>query len=76
MINTTAIAALIRENKTYRITQEIQTGSKFGMVSMEASLVELYLNGSLTREQVLLKAQDPALARQLMNDAQATDPRA
>ena len=68
MVNTTAIATLIRENKTYRITQDIQTGAKFGMVSLEASMVDLYRRGLLTRDQVLLKAQDPLLARQLMDD--------
>ena len=42
MINNPSIAALIRENKTYRITNDIHTGTKFGMVSLEANMVDLY----------------------------------
>src|SRR5881394_1244654 len=34
MINTPSIAALIRDNKTFRINSDIQTGAKFGMVTL------------------------------------------
>jgi twitching motility protein PilT len=34
MINTPAIAALIRDNKTFRIQSDIQTGAKYGMVTL------------------------------------------
>ena len=60
MINTPSIAALIRDNKTFRISTDLQTGSKYGMVSLEASLVQLYLKGEITHEEVMKKAQDPA----------------
>ncbi len=66
MINTPSIAALIRDNKTFRIANDILTGSKFGMVSLETSLVELYLRGLISLEQVLTKAQDPSAAQQLI----------
>jgi twitching motility protein PilT len=66
MINTPSIAALIRDNKTFRIASDIQTGAKYGMVSLEASLVELYLDGKISQEQVLTKAQDPDQALQLI----------
>jgi twitching motility protein PilT len=66
MINNPAIGALIREGKTFRIGSEIQTGMKFGMISLESSLVELYLNGMITYEQVVTKAQDPQQAIQLI----------
>ena len=58
MINNPAIAALIRENKTYRITNDIHTGSKFGMVSLEASMTALYKRGLISRLEVLSRAQD------------------
>ena len=45
MINTPSIASLIRDNKTYRIANDIHTGSKFGMVSLEASLVRALSSG-------------------------------
>jgi twitching motility protein PilT len=68
MINTPSVAALIRDNKTFRIANDILTGGKFGMLSLESSLVHLYLEGFITREQVLGKAQDPQAAIQLMGD--------
>jgi len=42
MITTPSIQNLIREKKTYRITSDIQTGSKYGMKSFDASLIDLY----------------------------------
>ena len=66
MINTPAIAALIRDNKTFRIANDILTGAKYGMVSLEASLVEHYLAGLISYEQVLTKAQDQQAAIQLI----------
>ena len=70
MINTPSIAALIRDNKTFRIPNDILTGSKFGMVSLEASLVEHYLNGDISYDQVIGKAQDPQAAMQLIGGQQ------
>ena len=37
MINTPSIAALIRDNKTFRINSDIQTGAKYGMVTLDSS---------------------------------------
>jgi twitching motility protein PilT len=68
LINNPAIGALIRDNKTFRLASEIQTGAKYGMVSLEASLVELYLDGIISYEQVITKAQDPQQAIQLIGD--------
>jgi twitching motility protein PilT len=68
MINTPSIAALIRDNKTFRIPNDILTGSKFGMVSLENSLVEHYLAGAISYDQVIGKAQDPQAAVQLIGD--------
>src|SRR5246127_750551 len=33
MINTPSVAALIRDNKTFRLNSDIQTGAKYGMVN-------------------------------------------
>ncbi len=66
MINTSSIGALIRDNKTFRIGSEIQTGAKYGMISLEASLVQLYLDGIISLEQVMTKSSDPEQAAQLI----------
>jgi len=58
MVNTPSIAALIRDNKTFRINSDIQTGSKYGMVTLDSWLMDKYLAGMIAREEVINKAQD------------------
>ena len=45
MINTPSVAALIRDNKTFRIQSDIQTGAKFGMVTLDGNLIEKFQAG-------------------------------
>src|SRR5260221_6540620 len=59
MVNTPSIAALIRDNKTFRIQSDIQTGSKYGMITLDAFLMDKYQEGLIAREEVINKAQDP-----------------
>ena len=66
MVNTPSVGALIRDNKTFRLATEIQTGAKYGMNTIEQSLVDLYLGGVIAREEVFGKAQDPELVAQLL----------
>ena len=65
VLNTPAVAALIRENKTYGITTVVQTSAEEGMLSLEASLVNLYSQGLINYDEVMSKAQDRELAAQL-----------
>ena len=58
MINTPSIAALIRDNKTFRIQSDIQTGAKYGMVTLDSWLLNQYEKGLIAREEVINKAQD------------------
>jgi twitching motility protein PilT len=60
MINTPAIAALIRDNKSFRIQSDIQTGAKYGMVTLDSLLMEKYQQGIISREEVVNKSQDPS----------------
>src|SRR5918911_158816 len=59
MINTPSIGALIRDNKTFRINSDIQTGAKYGMVTLDGFLMDKYQQGLISREEVITKAQDP-----------------
>ena len=59
MVNTPSIAALIRDNKTFRINSDIQTGAKYGMVTLDSWLMDKYTKGMIAREEVINKAQDP-----------------
>jgi twitching motility protein PilT len=58
MISTPSIQALIRENKTFRITSDIQTGAKYGMVTLDANLLSLYERGKISYGDLMSKAQD------------------
>ncbi|MEO5803545.1 MAG: type IV pilus twitching motility protein PilT [Verrucomicrobiota bacterium] len=71
MINTPAIAALIRDNKTFRINSDIQTGAKYGMVTLDGFLMDKYLQGWISREEVINKAQDPATVLQKLQEMEA-----
>ncbi len=57
MVNTTSIASLIRDNKTFRITSDIQTGAKHGMISLDQHLVSLFTRDLISADQAIEKAQ-------------------
>lgn len=59
MINTPSIGALIRDNKTFRINSDIQTGAKYGMVTLDGFLMDKYSQGMISRDELLTKSQDP-----------------
>lgn len=50
MLATPAVANLIRENKGHQINSMIQTGSQFGMQSLNMCLVSLLRQGKISRE--------------------------
>lgn len=53
MLATPAIRNLIREGKTHQIQSSIQTGASLGMETMDKSLVNLYNDGLISKENVL-----------------------
>ena len=57
MVTTNSISQLIRENKTYRIASDIQTGGNKGMVGLDANLLKLYNNNHISAEVALSKCQ-------------------
>jgi twitching motility protein PilT len=74
LVVTPAVANLIRENKTFRINSAIQTGTKFGMMLMDDSLFNHWIERNVTMEDALAKAQDPdALARRIANARRMMD---
>ena len=58
MIATSSIRSLIRDNKTFRITSDIQTGAKYGMMTLDAHLISLFERGLIDYEEVVTSAQD------------------
>ncbi len=63
MVNTSSIASLIRENKTFRINSDIQTGANLGMITMDTHLMNLVNRELVSPDEVLEKAQDPVVMR-------------
>jgi twitching motility protein PilT len=59
LIANPAIRNLIREGKIPQIYSSLETGSKFGMQSMDQSLAELCHNKLINLEEALTKARDP-----------------
>jgi twitching motility protein PilT len=58
LVNTPAVANCIREGKTYMLPGVMQTGKNVGMITMDESLRKLYIQGIITREECLFRAED------------------
>jgi twitching motility protein PilT len=57
LVVTPAVANLIRENKTFRITSAIQTGHRQGMQLLDDHMFKLWRDGVVDKRDILLKAQ-------------------
>ena len=60
MIGTPAVRNLIREGKVAQIPGTMQTGKKFGMQTMDATLVELLQKGVVSKETVTPYLTNPS----------------
>ncbi len=58
MMNSPAVANVIREAKTFMLPGIIQTGRKAGMVLMDESIATLFKRGLITREEALYRAEN------------------
>jgi twitching motility protein PilT len=63
MVVTPAIANLIREGKTHMINNAIETGVKFGMITLDKALIELVKKGLISIEDACAKSNNPELVR-------------
>jgi hypothetical protein len=59
MYVTPAIQNLVRENKSFRIDSEIQTGKKYGMQLLDDHLWALYNAGKISAEEAIDKSKNP-----------------
>jgi len=71
MVNTPSIGALIRDNKTFRINSDIQTGAKYGMVALDSFLIEKYQMGLISQEEVITKSYDPTTILQKLQELES-----
>ncbi|BAF59316.1 tfp pilus assembly protein [Pelotomaculum thermopropionicum SI] len=60
MVATPAIRNIIRENKTYQIYSQLQTGLRYGMQTMERSIKDLLQKGLINKKDAAGIATEPA----------------
>ncbi len=65
LMNTPAVANVIREAKTFMLPGIIQTGKKLGMQLMDDSLAGLYRDGAISAEEAVSRAEDKQMMKQL-----------
>lgn len=59
LINTKAVANIIRENRTHEIDNMIETGTEHGMISLNRSLLELVRSGDITMDDARMYSSNP-----------------
>lgn len=69
MSTTPSIQSLIRDNKTFRITSELQTGARWGMVTLDNFLLNIYKEGKISHEDLMSKCQDADSVKQKLEQA-------
>ena len=70
LVVTSSISHLIRENKIFRITSSIQTGSKYGMQLLDDHLFKLWEEERVTKEDAMSKANSPEDLAQRIAEAE------
>jgi twitching motility protein PilT len=60
LVNTPAVANMIREGKEHQLYTAMQTGRSFGMQTMDAALADLCIRGLVTREEALSRSVNRA----------------
>ena len=69
LMNTPAVANVIRESKTFMLPGIIQTGKKLGMKLMDDSLAELYQAGLISADEAVSRAEQKPAMKQLCGAA-------
>ncbi len=65
LMNSPAVANVIRESKTFMLPGIIQTGKKAGMILMDDSVADLYRNGLITALEAVYRAENKPQMRAL-----------
>ncbi|MDX9724331.1 MAG: type IV pilus twitching motility protein PilT [Myxococcota bacterium] len=70
LVPTPAIRNLIREDKIHQIYSQMQVGQKqFGMVTLNQSLLNLYVKRIITLEEAMMRCSDVAEFRSMLQSA-------
>jgi twitching motility protein PilT len=71
LVVTNAVRALVREGKTHQIYSSMQAGVSHGMQTMNQSLLQLYMGGLVTREEIFAASEDSVELERMVNQATA-----
>lgn len=66
LVNTAAVANLIREKRTHEIQTLIETGAEEGMIDLNRSLAELVRQGQISVESAYSRSLNPKLLERLL----------
>jgi twitching motility protein PilT len=65
LMNTPAVANIIREAKTFMLPSVIQTGKRLGMQQMDDALIELFQKGIVSGEEAVARSEQKQMMRQI-----------
>jgi twitching motility protein PilT len=63
LVGTQGVRHHIRENTIHKLYTEIQAGRRYGMITMDHSLLDLYQRGEISYDTALTAARDPETIR-------------
>jgi len=63
LVNTAAVAASIRDGKTFMLPGIMQTGKNVGMITMDESIRNLYVKGLISQEEAMYRCEDKTQMR-------------
>lgn len=68
MLGTSAIKNSIKEGKTHQISNLIQIGSKYGMITMDQSLINLFFEGAISEDNLISRCNDTEFVRRFIKN--------
>lgn len=66
LVPTPAVRNLVREAKTHQIYSAIQTGSQYGMQTMDSALADMVRRGKITKDLAIRKSSNPGELERLI----------
>ncbi len=60
LVATEAVRSCVRDHRTAQLPTLLQTGSQYGMVTMDRSIKDLYMRGLIAYEEAMLRVRHPA----------------
>ncbi len=64
LIGTPAVRFQVRENAPHKLYSELQNGRKYGMITMDHGLLDLYQRGDITYDTAVTMARDQSTIRE------------